>query len=1298
MPKARPSKQPWDVRAADALAGRAAVDAGDLIDLVHEVNPTGRGRGAPETAARYALKSRLQSLLIDRHADEIEVTAAPGDPGVVSIRHRYRRHDACHAVLDTLDDDARAWVQLQLDLAGAAGAASPAPEERRRGPARAAAEGDDDALSDGELLAAGQEAQAEYDYERAGRCFARALEVSGGAVAAAVAFLSFTVDALAADDEALALEARLPAATVADPRVGVLLALAAARGGDEARALRLAGRARDVRVAEVLTLLARRALEAGDTERAGRHLRAAEEQDPAHPDLRALADVLASARAAERAPREGTLDALVTAGRDAEALPEAEAILARWPESEPARRAIHVIEERQREGAGRRHLTDAEESLAQGKTAAALELVHRALACPLPAADRLRALKRQREAEAILHEQEVRARIEQVVALLAEADRARALAAYVELAAAERAAVQARVPLPVLQWLDAIPAARPGGRVRAAVEAVLALARASALAEKDLAGAAALIAAHERLLEELPLARSIEQRARAAAAEERAHRAATDLRDATEALAGGHLARARALFERVDLRALPEGERTRALGLEAELAAAESLHREVRRFERLRGAGAFTAARAAALALSARAERDGSGDRERWAAEAAAIAEQVRSRYAVQVDELPPGEQPEDLLRFPGLHRYGHSISAWVADGARELVLGNGEAEWLFLRFVDLETGQVVRTVRLVLDQPMIDLRLFAHGGGVTVVGNSGLFELALPGGELVQRFVRNWTRDRGPCFSEGLPGEGTRLLWGRYGIDDEVVRIVDLDGEPAVKAFGGFRAFFPVVGATPPRLVLHKSQNGQDEDESTEYHTLQVHEPSGVAGVRAELRWGPEVMVAHPSGAGMVMITQDPHAYLIGRLSVVELTDRLEVIAVTQLALDVAEWPQPRPELVRAHDAGMVFVLFTKVRAAHATLIALRSAGAGRPLVEHYRVPVPLRTRLAHDQSGRRAFALVDHPGGLAVAQLGPEPPVLPASGPVHVLAEAFQNVNWCGLHQHNRAVHVYVALRGLAPPERAAAIARHERERAADPDQMVELVHALLSGDWLEAAARVLERVEATHPQHPGVRIAPFALLVARRAWPELLAALDAGTGLFETPFIQHYHHLAATAHARLGDVDEALRHLTLAEAYTANYGHGHCSYRLLQLRQGFDSLPGAADDLSFDRPTSAQLVAVLRAADIRLTDGDPAGAVAILERPLTWDLHELHSLSRLAAAYLDLPTPSAAARFRKALALATFAECSDDDHHDARREGLAPGLGWPEERIAALRTAAVAWLRADQGGGAGGAVGGS
>jgi hypothetical protein len=1283
MPKPRPPKPTWEARAADVLAGRA-VDPGDLIDLIHEVNPTGRGRGAEETEARYALKSRLQSVLVHRFKADLEVAPDPKDPAVVAIRHRYRRHDACHAVIRSLDDDARSWVQRELDLAAHGGGAAPAaagssPGRRAPPPAAAEVDEDDDDRSADELIAAGEEAQAAYDYDRAQQCFSRAVTASGGAPAAAIAFLSFAVDALAADADALDVERRLPAATIADPSVALLLALAAARSGDDDRALRHIARARDARAAEVYALLARRAIDAGDADRAGRLLRQAEEKDPAHPDLRGLADAIAALRASERAPREAALAALVAEGRDAEALAEGAAILARWPESEPARRAVRQVEERQRAGEGKRHLAAAEEAAQRGETAAAIELVHRALTCPLAPAERQAALRRVADLEAALRGKEARKKVEQVVGLLVEADRARGLAAYADLDDALRAEVRAVVPLPVLEWMDKV---RAGGRVRAAVEAVLALDRAAAIADRDPAGAAAIIAAHERMLEEVPLARSIEQRARAAAAEDQRRRAVLALREAEEALAGDHFGRAREILDRLDPRALPEADRARVAVLDAAVAAAEERHRMVKRFERLRAAGSFAAARAAAGDLAARSE---GADRDRWTGEAEAVADHVRRRYGVKVEDQAGGP---GLCTFPGFTRFRVTTKAWVQDGGRHMIVCTIAHAWMFLRLLDIETGRVWKSVQIALDEPMDDAAILYHPAGLYVVGRSGLFELSYPGFELVRRFERNWNRDLGLCFVDGILPPGSRMLWAKYDdLDgaDAPVRLVDVDGELGGKNLPDVTTLGFVPGTKEPRLFIVRTTGDWDEGE---HYPIVFSDAAGTHLGRVDVRGEPLEIAAHPSGAGTVVLGVERDAKYNHRLFVREVNERLEVYASHQLLLDFGF--EHHAFMVPSLGNGMVYVVY-RPKQGDDVLMALRSTGPGAPMVEAWQRPVPGRILLTHDTSGRRAFAVLDHAEGIQVAELGAEPPDLVACGNVHVGEGPLEHRTWClGTSDDNsKAINVYVELRKLDPAARPAAIRRLEAEAGDDPEALVKVFHAVVHGAWHDDASRIIARLMERHADHPRAQLARLTHLAARSAYADLLRELEAlGPDRFGPGTIEHYRHLAVATRAYLGDLDGARRELALLDE-VAKPG-SNCLFQIRTLRDTLAALaePVTDEDLALDRPTIRQHHAVLRAADARLAAGDPAGAVAILDRPLVWDLQEAQSLARIAAAYLDIAAETPGDRLRKALALATFVSCASRTFAGDRHELLAPGFAYGEERIAALVSASIAWLEADHG----------
>lgn len=55
------------------LAGHVPVRIDQLFELIHAVNPSGRGRTGRALADAYATKARLQSLLIERFGDELRL-------------------------------------------------------------------------------------------------------------------------------------------------------------------------------------------------------------------------------------------------------------------------------------------------------------------------------------------------------------------------------------------------------------------------------------------------------------------------------------------------------------------------------------------------------------------------------------------------------------------------------------------------------------------------------------------------------------------------------------------------------------------------------------------------------------------------------------------------------------------------------------------------------------------------------------------------------------------------------------------------------------------------------------------------------------------------------------------------------------------------------------------------------------------------------------------------------------------------------------------------------------------------
>lgn len=92
-----------------------AVEPGfdELLDMIRAVNPSRLGLSSAERAQRYALKAHLQSLLIQRYYEELAVFPTARS-GVVGLRRKAGRGDACHAVVSHLDPEARELVDQGL--------------------------------------------------------------------------------------------------------------------------------------------------------------------------------------------------------------------------------------------------------------------------------------------------------------------------------------------------------------------------------------------------------------------------------------------------------------------------------------------------------------------------------------------------------------------------------------------------------------------------------------------------------------------------------------------------------------------------------------------------------------------------------------------------------------------------------------------------------------------------------------------------------------------------------------------------------------------------------------------------------------------------------------------------------------------------------------------------------------------------------------------------------------------------------------------------------------------------------
>ena len=217
--------------------------------------------------------------------------------------------------------------------------------------------------------------------------------------------------------------------------------------------------------------------------------------------------------------------------------------------------------------------------------------------------------------------------------------------------------------------------------------------------------------------------------------------------------------------------------------------------------------------------------------------------------------------------------------------------------------------------------------------------------------------------------------------------------------------------------------------------------------------------------------------------------------------------------------------------------------------------------------------------------------------------------------------------------------------------------------------------------------HPRHGGAALL-MAELEARAAnWPEverLLGQADLGNLEDDDGRLCHCHHLlgrlALLYGGRSDEAFEAFEQGSLLE-------RGTCMLRPLMHLTRPMSDPPEPHEHSPGQPVVRQLLGSIRLADRALAAGDPASALAALDRQAVWHQAEHQSAARLAAAYLEISVSEPGERFRKRLALALFQHV-----YSTRKRMLSeiqlPELSWDENRLAEVANRAAAWLKEDSG----------
>ncbi|HWN70778.1 MAG TPA: hypothetical protein VNM90_24220 [Haliangium sp.] len=1287
MTRSRKHKRGKGWQPEEVLAGKVELGARELAELIQRVNPTDRALPAAEAARRYRLKNQLQSLLVRRFTGEVEVSA--DRDGMALLAHRGSGKSACHAVLAELDEDARSWVQRRLDEA-----AAPEPAEAPASPpARASAktidavdgnragpmdEGEpllDGALSVEELLARGHEAMAAYDYELARRAWERALAGSGGGSAAAGALLGLLVEHLAAYSEAAALWPRLSPAAAADGRIRTLAALAAAHVGEEARAHELLrGLTREEALsaaAEVYQVLARRSLarddEAGDSAAAHELALARQHSGPSLPLLE-LERELAAQVARRCAPLEARAVEAYDAGRVDEAEQRAREVLARWPESRAARTLLGRIEAQRRQARVDALLARADAAMTSRDFPVAVGLLREARSLDV-ASESTRAgiAARLEQAEAAARDQLAQSQVFEVAALFAGERLEEGLLAYLGLDQAQRAEVRRTHGAALLGWLEEMGAPPAGARAHAAVQAVLALARAcAALARGDGHAAEAEIAAHEKMLRQVSTWRAVQKDAADAVARSERERAQDALARAAALLdAGGDPAQVRALVDAIDPRRLTGPAMDELEPLRARLTRAESRAAIEARIERALARGDLLDARDAADAGLAQALP---GERAGWQARSGDLDARLRRAWCVQVC---PGDDRTIMDRL-GAEPYELSRGAPLTPDGAHFVLAVSLRRWLFLRVIATRDLRVTQYVLMRTPAPLQLDTVVVLAGEITLVGKRGKILRLKPDtwDVIAWRDLGAFVGEHETVFGvQAIAGTALAWLWTSGVKTTANLLVIDLARWSLRRSLSG-SFFLPVRVGTHARalMLLDTSgiRRGIYQADGTMLAQYQLPETS----VRLEM------VTFHPYAPGLIVVDRaydDDEAVLRVRWVTAQGEELAAVKIESNLSVDATS-------LGTDPDGDLIFLSHGRGIEAR-TLLALAIDDGLRV---HYRVPLSESVAFLQDAEGAHRFAMDCAAAELELVPIGREPPRLPAIDTPRWTIPSRSHVFECNAVTPADDTHL-IAFRARLEEMDEGALRTALRSMRTSPGMDARMwadVLASLSKEYPnEVADEFVAWARRRYPDHADLALNAAEYLANKPSWSELPALLDAIDASKLPPRrIRHLHHLRGLALFHAGRHDEALA------AWREGAAHAHGEQGACELQPYIEMLAPVDPDRGEGAiTTDAGRVrwSITQAARCLARD-DVRGALAAMDRAHVWQAPDMQALAHLADVYRQSEDRSPVHVFHQLLALAAFDAHSKPDPESFIANRLVfPAATFSKDELITLAARVRAWL---------------
>ncbi|HRI67819.1 MAG TPA: hypothetical protein PK156_26460 [Polyangium sp.] len=1301
---------------ADVLAGRVHVDARTLIALIREVNPTGLELERKETARRYALKSRLQSMLVRVCPEDIEAFAKVDESGVVLLRHRSLDINACHALLAELDDDARAKIQYLLDTGGYAEEAA-APDVKGA-PSRATyVAPNSDSLDAVALLSAGHVALQAYDYDLARQQYEAAFETTGGGKEAVHALLSLFVEQLGADHDALELEPKLVGVVRADPTVRGLLAIAAARSGQRAQAIGFVeergSKPSSTHVAEVFVILAKTALVDGDLTQASKDLERASEQIPTHPELVTLTDALVKARGLARIPMENEVLALFAAGRFREAEELAQQVLVRFGDSEVARRILRGIDEQKKLALARRRLDEARTALDAGDENRGMSLLRAALGMGLGLDDAAWAEARIAEMEKQARQRIEDARIADTLRILGTQSLVDGLNAYASLGESTRRKVAERISLRAISWFEELCLLREGGKASAIVDAIVALDRAMEVMSVDPGRALELIGAHERMLAGFKRADDVGKAAGNALAEQQRRTAQDRLEMVRQTFESGELHRAQRMVVDIVVKHLCEQD-AQVLN-ELRMSIQHALERnalEVALEEHRRQDNPMRA-----LAVARRLAAVVEGEQVARLAEVCKeLRERTRRAFSMHIERA--GEEERVSPKW-NLLRNARILPKWKwttlmvdpVGGPNDLllILTEAKAGLVFIRVLEVATN-VVRT-RITFRTPSTFelLRIFLRSDRLILIDRFGAFiELDVHDWAVLQwcpnilrptETAAHVNMDRA-MLGLALPdvmiedctiSQDGQYLWvnimhGRQQFERSrrVIHVLEFETFRLVRELRehphGRLSCQVVSGFERPCIAVV-----DDVDNDYLQYQTYFYDPNGrlLWQTHKAMAIPPLTLVARPDGTHVFGATsdpdgpEDPSEVKWGFCQTnMQGTSALDYSLDTTAVYNVTA--------VTNRHADMCFLLVNARKGNE--LFGLRPTADGFEIA--HRTFVPRNSALVSTPDGSHAALLVVYLDRHEFVRLDANAPRIESSGncaPFMLPSTPRSSLNTKHFNCHRPSGARARVVAGIEADLRKWGKTRYrDRVRVAmkrgDPIELLDLESALLKLGEPSMAGQLNAFISQRFGHHPRVRLVSSHHFGVIGQWAQMMKRIESiDPAMLDDTDAKHLHHMRGICWMMMDEPEKAIAEFTSC----MKYAEGPCDPE--ELMALCKPLEGDTTPWQPEWTVLRDWLRQLVTADEAFARSDVRAARQAIDTPIIWDANEVQSFARLAKAFLDESEVGAESidPFHQALAMATYCDLARARNTMTRREVRLPRATWDDEKLNDIAQRARQWL---------------